>query len=384
MQNSPNLISSTNSENESINQIANNFKAKLTKIATQNIKDILEYSIKFDPKIHKALVIFDTQNNLTKILTESYHENLPNATFIDFDKAKSPEIIESFDKMKPNDLIVLIQSSNFRLDEFRIRIHLFNLKLKVIEHLHLHRNKPKSWESYINSLSYNPDYYNKMGNFLQTKISNCQNLTLKYTDKTDKIGRIELEEENSRKDKNQEKTYELKITDGLEIPKLNTGNYENMANIGGTFPIGEVFCEARNLENMNGSFWVWAFADSNFELIFAEPFCVNVENGLVVSWPNAPKEFVEVIAKVKQTERPIIREIGFGLNTHIDKNNPLGDITAFERIVGVHLSLGEKHSVYKKPGITVHKSRFHVDLFVLVDQVLMDDTVIFENGKYLV
>ena len=386
MQNLINLPNSTNSENQFTNQITDNYKAKLTKIATQNIKDILKYSLKFDSKIHKALIIFDTQNELPQILTNSYRENLSNATFIDFDKTKSSEIIASFQKLKAEDLVILIQSSNFRLDEFRIRIHLFNLKLKVIEHLHLHRNEPESWESYVSSLSYNPDYYNKMGSFLKTKISNCQNLTLKYTTKISKTGKIKSEEENSKNPKKQqiqEKTYEL-ITGELEIPKLNTGNYENMVNVGGTFPIGEVFCEARNLESMNGSFWVWAFADSNFELIFADPFCVNVENGLVVSWSNAPKEFVEIIEKVKQIERPVIREIGFGLNTAIDKKNPLGDITAFERIVGIHLSLGEKHSVYKKPGITVHKSRFHVDLFVLVDQVLMGDTVIFENGKYLV
>ena len=363
MTNSPNCLTNPT------NQLTTDNKAELIKIATQNIKDILEYSIKFDPKIHQSLIIFDTQNDLTKILTDSYRENLPNATFIDFDNTESSKIIASFNDLKANDLVILLQSNNFRLDEFRIRIHLFNLGLKVIEHLHLHRNKPKSWKSYINSLSYNPDYYNKMGNFLKNKLSNCQNLTFQYTDK------------NSSK----KQIYELKVLEGLEIPKLNTGNYDQMTNVGGTFPIGEVFCEARMLANMNGSFWVWAFADSNFEIIFASPFCVNIKNGLVDSWSeNAPKEFVEVVEKVKQTERPIIREIGFGLNSAIEKANPLGDITAFERIVGVHLSLGEKHSVYKKAGIITHKTRFHIDLFVLVDQVLVDNVVIFENGKYSV
>lgn len=60
------------------------------------------------------------------------------------------------------------------------------------------------------------------------------------------------------------------------------------------------------------------------------------------------------------------------------------DITAFERILGLHLSLGEKHSVYKKPGITTHKTKFHVDVFPVVDRVLVDGEVIFENGKYVV
>ncbi len=379
MTNSPNCLTNPT------NQLTTDNKAKLTKIATQNIKDILEYSIKFDPKIHQSLIIFDTQNDLTKILTDSYRENLPNATFIDFDNTESSKIIASFNDLKANDLVILLQSNNFRLDEFRIRIHLFNLGLKVIEHLHLHRNKPKSWKSYVNSLSYNPDYYNKMGNFLKNKLSNCQNLTLQYTDKNCQKNQNNTQNYTQNSEQNDEKNYELKVTNGLEIPKLNTGNYKNIVNIGGTFPIGEVFCEARMLENMNGSFWVWAFADSNFEIIFASPFCVNIKNGLVDSWSeNAPKEFMEVVEKVKQTERPIIREIGFGLNPGIDKANPLGDITAFERIVGVHLSLGEKHSVYKKAGITTHKTRFHIDLFLLVDQVLVDNVVIFENGKYLV
>ena len=87
---------------------------------------------------------------------------------------------------------------------------------------------------------------------------------------------------------------------------------------------------------------------------------------------------------MKENERPIIREIGFGLNRAITKERYLEDITAFERILGMHLSLGEKHSVYKKEGIITHKARFHVDLFPVVDHVYVDNSLIFENGKYLV
>ena len=50
----------------------------------------------------------------------------------------------------------------------------------------------------------------------------------------------------------------------------------------------------------------------------------------------------------------------------------------------MHFSLGEKHSVYKKEGITTHKTKFHVDLFPLVDRVFADGVLIFENGQYLV
>ena len=45
--------------------------------------------------------------------------------------------------------------------------------------------------------------------------------------------------------------------------------------------------------------------------------------------------------------------------------------------------MGEKHSVFKKAGITTHKTKFHVDLFPVADRVTADGEVIFENGKYL-
>ena len=87
---------------------------------------------------------------------------------------------------------------------------------------------------------------------------------------------------------------------------------------------------------------------------------------------------------VKEVERPLIREIGFGLNRAITKERYLEDITAFERILGMHLSFGEKHGTYKKEGIPVQKSKYHIDLFPVVDEVLADGISIFKDGKYLV
>jgi len=332
--------------------------------ATKNIQDILNDSIQFDPAKNQALIVFDSDNELTKILTKSYKKVLPQATFIDFNQVSKEEIIANFNQMKESDLVVLIQSGSFRLDEFRIRLHLFNLKLKVIEHMHLYRNTPDTWQIYIDSLEYNKNWYHKMGDLLQQKLADCKTLQLQYT--------------------NDNQHYQLVVNNGLEVPKLNTGEYSNLKNVGGTFPIGEVFTEARDLKNMNGSFWVYAFANSNFEVIMPEKFRVDVKDGLICGHSNnAPEEFLEVLEKVKQQERPIIREIGFGLNRAVSKTNPLGDITAFERVVGLHLSLGEKHSVYKKPGITAHKARFHVDLFLVVDKVFADEEIIFEGGEYV-
>ena len=337
----------------------------LIRTATKNVHDILSHSIKFDSNTNNALVVFDTQNELTNILTEAYRACLPEAIFMDFDTTPKDQIIAKFDEMQPNDLVVLIQTGSFRLDEFRIRIHLFNRKLKVIEHMHLYRNPQKTWQSYIDSLSYDPTWYDTMGTFLQVKLTDCKVLTIHSNGVQDQA--------------------EIIMTGGLEAPKLNTGDYTNLPNIGGTFPIGEVFTEGKELSNLNGSFWIYAFANSNFEIMMPDKFRVDIKNGLVSSWSdNAPQEFIDVVNQIKTLERPIIREIGFGLNRAMSKTNPLGDITAFERIVGVHLSMGEKHSVYKKNGITTHKSRFHVDLFVDTKEVTVDGTTIFRDGEYIV
>ncbi len=332
----------------------------LTVKATKNVKDILDIAIEFAPP-RKALVIYDTENELTNILTNAYRNALPDATFVDFNTRTKEEIIALFDSLSPRDLVVLIQTSDFRLNEFRIRIQLFQRKLKVIDHLHLYRNSHDTWETYINALAYDTDWYRGVGHRLKDVLAKTETLRV-LGDGT-----------------------ELTITGGLELPKPNLGDYAGMENIGGTFPIGEVFTEAKDLTRVNGSLLMYAFADTTFNIQMHEPFPVTIEDGIVVSWgENAPQAFPDVIAQVKTNERPIIREVGFGLNRAITREHYLNDITAFERTLGLHFSLGEKHTVYKKQGIAADKTRFHVDLFPLVERVYADDVLIFENGSYLV
>ena len=331
----------------------------LVTLATQNISDIVQLSIEHKAE-EKALVIFDTKYGLTNILTQGYRNALPDARFIDFDTLEKSEIIKAIDEMQPNDLVVLIQSSNFLLNEFRIRLHLFQKKLKVIEHTHLHRNSEDVWDVYINALAYDPKWYRVIGPKLKAKLETTQELRIVGGD------------------------VELVVTGGLETPKPNLGDYAGMENIGGTFPIGEVFTESRDFSRMNGSFMIYAYAGGDFSVNMHEPFRVNVAEGVVVGWhENAPKSFVEIVEAIKLYERPLIREIGFGLNRAITRERYLQDITAFERILGMHLSMGEKHSVFKKAGITTHKTKFHVDLFPVADRVTADGEVIFEGGKYL-
>jgi aminopeptidase len=335
---------------------------QLTEKATINVRDILTKCIQFDfVGKNKALVVYDSQNGLTDILTQAYRNVLPSAKFIDFDTLAKEEIIAEFNAMKPNDLVVQIQTMNFRLDNFRIRLHLFQQKLKVIEHMHLSRDAEAVWDVYIDSLAYDEDWYRSVAPRLQNTLAQTNTLEIKSKD------------------------CSLIVKGGLEIPKLNTGDYTGMDNIGGTFPIGEVFTEALDLTIMNGSVYIYAFADKQFNISFHEPFRIDIEKGRVIGYgENTPEMFIEVLNSVKELERPLIREIGFGMNRAMTKERYLGDITAFERILGLHLSMGEKHSVYKKEGIIAKKSRFHVDLFLATDKVSSDGKVFFENGGYIV
>jgi hypothetical protein len=333
--------------------------------ATKNIKDILDLSIKLNTyedkyvdgnkNIEDVLVIYDTEYGLTDVLTQAYRNNLPNAKYIDFNKSNKEEILDEINNLKEKDLVVMIQTTNFRLDDFRIRLHLFSKKLKVIEHMHLSRNVESVWDVYVNSLEYDREYYYNTAHAIKNKLELSEKLIIKSFDKNI-----------------------LEVTGELEEAKLNIGDYDSMENVGGTFPIGEVFTESKLIENMNGEVLIYALADTDFNMQMYEPFAITIENGLVVGYAdNAPLEFINIFNQVKSYETPMIREIGFGLNKAITKEKYLGDITAFERIYGMHLSMGEKHSVYKKEGLISKKTKYHVDLFPVVDKV----TFINKNNK---
>ncbi|MCF7815978.1 MAG: hypothetical protein K9M10_01005 [Candidatus Pacebacteria bacterium] len=332
----------------------------LTSLAEKNVRSIICGAIEHvSPE--NALVIFDNQNELTQILTEAYRRVLPHAVFINFDETENDSVIDAINLLNPRDLVVLIQSTDFRLNAFRIRIYLFQRKLKVIDHLHLSRNIASSWKTYINSLEYDSEWYRGTGKALKKRLESTNTFCIKYRDST------------------------LKVEGGLEVPKLNIGDYSGMENIGGTFPIGEVFTEAKDFIQMNGSFYVYAFADSTYNVTMHEPFRVDVEKGLVVSWgDNAPQTFTDVVAQVKSNERALIREIGFGLNRAFTRENYVNDITAFERILGLHLSLGEKHTVYKKAGIVADKTRFHVDLFISFNEITSDGNILSKDKIFYI
>ncbi len=327
--------------------------------ANKNIADTLTYAIE-QKSTDGALVIFDTQSPLTRIITEAVRKALPNAEFLDFDTLTPEEILAAIERREKGDLVALIQSMNFRLNEFRLRIELFKRGLKTIEFVHLARMSEDQYETYINALAYDPNYYRPLGKKLQEKVNRVQTVTVRCPG------------------------TELIYEGGMEEAKPNLGDYTGMTNIGGTFPIGEVFTEPKDFAGVNGSVRIFAFAGMDHCLRIFDPFMVHIEKGIIVSSDNAPQEFHEILDLIRQDEEVMVREFGMSLNPAMGKHAIVNDVTAFERMLGLHMSLGAKHGVYNKPGIKRKTARYHIDVFIDTESILFDGEVIYEYGDYRV
>lgn len=326
----------------------------LISIAAGHIRDILAGAIKRAPS-ERVVVIYDLQSGLSKIMADAYREAIPDGRFIDFAETDAASILKLIDELSAGDVFVLVQSNSFRLNEFRIRIELFKRKLKCIEHVHLDRMSEDQYATWIDALAYNPTYLHWAGHGLKRVLDGAATVKI--------VG----------------KDTGLVWEGGMEECKLNIGDYTGMENIGGTFPIGEVFTEARDFSKLNGTLRIYAFAGDDFKVRFHEPFLATVREGILEPSPEAPEEFRKLVDLIKAEERVLVRELGVGLNRAISREKPVNDITAFERILGLHLSLGEKHGVYKKPGLIPTKTRYHVDVFPAFERLEIDGKVVFDN-----
>ena len=155
----------------------------------------------------------------------------------------------------------------------------------------------------------------------------------------------------------------------------------NICCIYSTFPVGEVFSEPKDLERVNGSVVCWGFPNLDRIVETCVPFELQIVQGRVVHISHsAPKSFLDVMKVVEDGEGElVIRELGIGLNKAMNKSNHVNDLTAFERQYGVHISVGKKHTVFKKAGMSrkASKARFHIDLFLDVDTVVIDGKTVF-------
>ncbi len=325
----------------------------LSVTAAKNVGDIIRMALKHEDS-RKALVVYDLRTPLSRLITEAYASALPNAVRMDFDATAQADVLAAIQTLSPKDLVVLVQSSNFRLAEYRIRIELFQRGLAVIEHVHLERAvDERQLGTYVDALAYDTEYYRGEARRLKEKIDAAKTITVRC------IGGTVL-------------TYE----GGMEDTKWNVGDYAGMKNVGGTFPIGEVFSEPRDFSGVNGEAMVFSFAGTDHVVQMHEPFKIVIEQGILTRH-EGPPGFQEVLDQISSEEKILVREFGIGLNRAMDKTRVLDDITAFERQRGLHFSLGEKHGVYKKPGMAPKKTHFHIDIFVDVDVIEADGEEIF-------
>lgn len=330
-------------------------------VAEQHLRDILSLAFEHAHP-HAAVVVFDTRCELALALTTAYRRCLPGATFIDFDAVSPPAVLAAFAPLAPSDLVVLIQSTNFRLEAFRIRVELFKRGLKVIEHPHLARMHGPETRYYIDALAYDSAYFRGVGNALKVRIDRAQ-------------GGV-LDSGGAR----------LVFASRFESAKLNVGDYSQMKNVGGQFPIGEVFTEAQDLEAVNGRVRIFVFGDTTFRVNQPEtPITLIVTNGQVTDVVDSTPDFDQVLANIRADEGVVwVRELGFGMNRAFSKERTVSDIGTFERMCGIHLSLGAKHGSYGKPNFKRGDGKHHIDVFAVTESVMLDDDVVYRDGAWQV
>jgi len=329
--------------------------------AEKHLRDILSIAIQHAPP-RAAVVVSDARCDLAIALTEAYRRCLPGATFIDFDGVAPDAVLAAFAALEADDLVILIQSTNFRLEAFRIRVELFKRGLKVIEHPHLSRMPGPQALHYIESLAYDPGYYRGVGYALKARIDSAR------------MGVVESGGER------------LVFASPFEPAKLNIGDYSEMNNVGGQFPIGEVFTEAQDLEAVNGRVRIFVFGDTSFRVNRPpQPITLVIAKGRVSAVLDSTPDFDQVLANIRADEGEVwLRELGFGMNRAFSRDRMVDDIGTYERMCGIHLSLGAKHGVYNKANIKRANARYHIDVFAVTDAVYLDDELVYRNGAWQV
>lgn len=332
----------------------------LAAAARRNVRDILEIALGYTTR-QAALVVADRRCELARIVADAYRECLPQALHLDFDAVSPEDVMRAFAGLSAGDLVVLIQSTSFRLEAFRIRVELFKRGLKVIEHPHLARMAVSEHDAYVDALAYDPAYYRVVGPALKRRIDRATHAVV------DSGG--------------ERLTYQS----SFEPAKLNIGDYSALANVGGQFPIGEVFTEPRELERVNGRVRIFVFGDVDFRVnVPPEPITLVIEAGQVVDVLHSTASFDGVIAQIRADEAVWVRELGFGMNRALTRERRVSDVGTYERMCGIHLSLGAKHGVYNKPHLKRREAKYHVDVFAVTESVLLEDETVYRDGAWCV
>ena len=263
--------------------------------------------------------------------------------------------------LPPGSIVILSQSTNFRLSTFRIRLELFHRGVHVVEFNHLAYIPENEIDTFTASLAYRTDEYVRMENAMREKIGSTE------------ITRI------------QSVNGEFLTFGPLEKIRGNTGDYSQVENKWGTFPIGEIFTEAIDLSSVSGKCLIESFPREDFSVEHCTPFELVIEHGRVLPSDHFPAEFQKLYDYIVQFEWEVmVRELGMGLNPAITTTTPLSDINFYERKIGIHLSLGKKHGIYGKKLPKTEVQRFHIDVFVAVEWVWIGEERVYGGGRWMI
>ena len=272
-------------------------------------------------------------------------------------------ILLQIEELKAGDFVALVQSRSFRLSDFRIRIELFKKHIKVAEHPHLGRmSEDHEIQNYVNGLAYDKEYYHHNGHTLKAMLEKASSAVIHCGDE------------------------QLIYPSSFEDAKLNIGDYREMKNTGGQFPIGEVFTELKELTALNGRTKIMAFGDINYKVNIPEyPITIVIENGQLAKTENSTEDFEAILNLIREEEGVIwVRELGLGLNRAFSKENFVSDMGTFERMCGIHLSLGAKHGIYGKEGFKRNSGRFHIDVMLDTNKFTIDEHLVFDGKKWMI
>ncbi len=316
---------------------------------------------------NKIVLIYDKNSKLSILLWEAYEQNLKNnsnAEIIVFSDMTNAQELQNFLlSLTKDSTVILVQSTNFRIENFRIRMSLFRNGVWCLEHNHLGYIRENEIENYADVIEYKTPYYKKLSEKLK-KISDWAK-SLKIVSKDRNI---------------------IEFLWGLEDMKQNTGDY-TWKNRWGSFPIGENFTEIKDFAQANGIISIRAYPNEKLLVEHVEPFTLEIKGSLVVGyWENAPEYFKEIIEKIKKSEdwEVYLRELWFWLNKGISWKKHLSDVNAFERIAGFHMSLWKKHGIYRKKFHRKITQRFHIDIFSDTDYIEFDGKRIFEKEQFII
>lgn len=258
-------------------------------------------------------------------------------------------------------IVILVQSTNFRLSTFRIRLELFHLGIHVVEFNHLAYILDTEFDTFADSLMYRTSEYVRMQNVFTW---------LMWAARSTRIQSV---------------NGDILTFWPVEKVRGNTGDYSQSENKWWTFPIGEIFTEAINLSDVNGKCLIESYPREDFSVEHCDPFEILIENGRVLPDENFPAPFAKLYNWIVQFEWEVmVRELWMGLNPAITTKTSLSDINFYERKTGIHLSLWKKHGIYGKKLPKTEIQRFHIDIFIALDSVFIDEKQVFQNGKWIV